>query len=175
MQEEIERRERIEKRKQELAINSCAPSSLIRPASTSAISRKRIEQAAAHRAATTETRFVAEDPDRVAFKLELRQKKWEETLELAKFRARELQKQRTSALLGSKTAKGAMSAMEQRSATAAARRRLREDAKAAKTAQEDRARVMQQKRKLENLQNAALPMAGRRLTHASEVRASTVS
>jgi hypothetical protein len=170
--QEIARREAVEKRKQEIAASSRAPAAA---SSSSADAEKKMRAAAkaAEYAAENSKSFKAVDPEKVAEKLAKQSAAWERKLEEEKERVRQRMVERSLSASGKPT-KSPVAAMEDRAKSAAARREARQQARDAKLKAEADRLAEQERKKTEILFNTKIPEEGRKLTKSAEYRAKMV-
>ena len=168
--QENQRKEAAERRKQEMAASSKAPSGTFAKEADKK-HRDAAKQAETDRAATFT--FKAADPEKVTARLEKQHMTWLRTLEHAKERASEKSAQAALATVG-KTGKDPAAAMEFRASQLAAKREQRlADKKARENAL--REKELEKKRKAqEKLFNEKTPESGRRLTKSAQIRAELV-
>ena len=170
--QEIARREAAEKRKQELASMSKAPSG---GAANTADADKRMRDAAriAEYEAAHSFKFKAEDPEKVAEKLAKQNAAWERRLEEERERVRQRLAERLLNAAGKPT-KSPVAAMEARANSAAARRAARQSEREERERKEAAKKAAVEKKKLERLYNTKIPEEGRKLTKSAMNRAHMV-
>ena len=170
--QEIARREAAEKRKQEMASMSQAPSGGGSGAADAEKKMRDATKAAGYEAARSFT-FKAEDPDKVAEKLAKQNAAWERKLEEEREKVRQRMAERLLTAAG-KPAKSPVAAMEERAANAALRRAARQAEKDERLRAEAAKEAAIEKKKTEKLFNAPIPEEGRKLTKSATNRANMV-
>ena len=170
-QQEIRRRENVEKHKQELLLKSRAPTGAFKDAENKKDGKA---AAAAAAAAAGDFQFKADDPARVAAKLAKMQRAWD----LAQEAKRKLQEERDAARKLAASGKlkkpSLVKGMEDREADAKARHAKREADRVAKEAAADQKRKEDERRRAEKLANIKIPEEAQRLTKSAKNRADMV-
>jgi len=156
-QEAIQRRERIERRKMELLVNSKAPAAGV-PLNKKPVSIPKTAP------------FRAKDPSKVAAMLQSRQHAWDTKLENTK----EQLKAKESVTRASSTHASFVEGMAQREAASAKRRATRLEQQRLREEEKTKKSIEVARRNLEKLANSGMPLEGRRLTISQQVRTQNV-
>ena len=172
-QQEMRRRENVEKHKQELLLKTRAPGMVVDKGGSN--SKRKQRQIEAEAATESAFQFKAEDPVRVAAKLAKMQRAFEARKEAQDRLAEERRAAKTlQASASAYKASSQLKGMEDREAEAKARAAKRGEDRRKRELAEEEAKKDIERKKTERLLNIRIPEEAQRLTKAAKNRADLV-